>query len=68
MEDIDFSIDETDDEVTALVGKFSELKAHRILQHYLETCQSDSNALSNACKQISEILSLSNQKKEKKQK
>ncbi|KAJ5638685.1 hypothetical protein N7528_001075 [Penicillium herquei] len=70
MQDIDFSIDETDSDVTSewktLVGKFSDLKVHRILQKYLETCQTDINALPNACKQIEDIISWPNSKKQKK--
>ncbi|KAJ5714549.1 uncharacterized protein N7483_011730 [Penicillium malachiteum] len=70
MEDIDFSIDETDPDVTTewktLVGKFSDLNVHKILQKYLETCQTDIEALANACKQIEDIISWPDLKKQKK--
>ncbi|KAJ6023993.1 hypothetical protein N7540_004790 [Penicillium herquei] len=45
MANIDFSIDETDPDVTTLCGNFSVLKAHRPLQEYLEACEDAPGAL-----------------------
>ncbi|OJJ51771.1 hypothetical protein ASPZODRAFT_163556 [Penicilliopsis zonata CBS 506.65] len=56
MSTIDFSIDETDPEVTALCGQTSVLKVHRILQHYLETCENDPKSFSNALTQLDAML------------
>ncbi|KAJ5109438.1 hypothetical protein N7456_006113 [Penicillium angulare] len=66
VSDIDFSIDDTDPEVTAVVGKFSVLKAHRALQHYLETCQQDPTSLEKTLFKIDAMLCSRDPKKKKK--
>ncbi|KAJ5718549.1 hypothetical protein N7488_004195 [Penicillium malachiteum] len=57
MANIDFSIDETDPDVTTVCGRFSVLKAHRMLQEYLENCEDSPDALLSAVANIDLMLS-----------
>ncbi|KAJ5638684.1 hypothetical protein N7528_001074 [Penicillium herquei] len=57
MANIDFSIDETDPEVTTVCGKFSVFKAHRTLQEYLEDFEDSPGALLSAVGHIKLMLS-----------
>lgn len=55
MEEIDFTIDETDPEVLQASGNFTPLKAHRLLQRYLES-SSDPDSLTRAAAEIHNML------------
>ena len=56
MQEIDFAIDETDPEVLQASGNFSVLKAHRLLQEYLQTAASDPNSVANTASQVHRML------------
>ena len=57
-EDIDFTIDETDPEVEQGSGSFTVLKAHRLLQKYLES--SDLSSITRTAAEIHNMLCAQN--------
>ncbi|KAJ5714550.1 uncharacterized protein N7483_011731 [Penicillium malachiteum] len=67
MANIDFSIDETDPDVTAACGNFSVLKAHRTLQEYLEACEDTPGALLCTVARIDLMLSPHNKESREKE-